>query len=208
MSGYEPLPFVILASGVGTNARVLIEHARSRPERLKACALISDQPKAPVLEVAAQLGVPTYVVSHKDEAGLLELLGRLGPRWALLAGYKRIVGRRFLDFFADQGFFRVLNVHPSLLPAYPGLGGYERAFRDGVKVSGVTMHFVDSGLDTGLPVLQEVFRREEEDTLESFSAKGRALEHRLFPLALDLAAEGRLRVRESEAGRWLSTKGN
>jgi phosphoribosylglycinamide formyltransferase-1 len=148
--------------------------------------------------------VETFVVSHREEGALLALLKRLQPRWALLAGYKRLVGQGFLDFFADSGFHRVLNVHPSLLPAYPGLGGYERAFQDGVKVSGVTVHLVDMGLDTGLCVLQESFEREDDDTLESFTAKGRKLEHKLFPRALDLAAAGRIRLREEGGRRWVS----
>jgi phosphoribosylglycinamide formyltransferase 1 len=207
MSGAEPLPFVVLASGRGSNAQVLFEHALRHPDRFRPLALISDQAGAPVLDVAARLGIPRHVVKHKDEAAMLELLDKLKPRWALLAGYKRIVGSSFLEFFRDKGFFRVLNVHPSLLPAYPGLGGFERAFRDGVKLSGVTVHLVDAGLDTGLPVLQEAFAREESDSLESFSAKGHALEHKLFPQALDLIAAGKMQVRETDQGRWFSTKG-
>src|SRR5690606_23940773 len=130
--------------------------------------LIVDR-EAPVRESVAALGVPTFLVPAKAEGELLSLLGKLSPRWAFLAGYKRLLSSATLDFFADRNFFRVINVHPSLLPAYPGLGGYERAFRDGVRVSGVTVHFVDNGLDTGLTILQEPFRREAGDDLESFS---------------------------------------
>lgn len=203
MSGAEknPMPFVILASGTGTNARVLLEHAKKHPDRLAAKAVISDRSGAPVLDMAASLGVETFVVSHREEGMMLALLKRLQPRWALLAGYKRIVPQTFLDFFADENFHRVLNVHPSLLPAYPGLGGYEKAFRDGVRVTGVTVHLVDGGLDTGPCVLQESFEREDGDDLERFTAKGQKLEHKLFPKALDLAAAGRIQVGKGD--RWV-----
>jgi phosphoribosylglycinamide formyltransferase-1 len=195
---------VILASGAGTNARVLLEHAQKHPDRLEAKAVISDRSGAPVLDLAASLGVETFVVSHREEGMLLALLKRLQPRWALLAGYKRLVGQGFLDFFADENFHRVLNVHPSLLPAYPGLHGYERAFADGVRLAGVTVHLVDGGLDTGPCVLQECFERDDEDDLASFVAKGQKLEHKIFPRALDLAAAGRIHVRKGE--RWVRRK--
>jgi len=204
-SSSAPMPFVIMVSGAGTNCMALLERAKASPERFRPVGVISDRAGAPALDLAAQAGVPTFVVGHREESTLLALLRRLAPRWALLAGYKRLVGRGFLDFFADEGFHRVLNVHPSLLPAYPGLGGYERAFRDGVKLSGVTVHLVDSGLDTGLAVLQEAFAREESDTLEMFSERGRRVEHRLYARALELAAEGRIRPREGAGGvRWVS----
>jgi phosphoribosylglycinamide formyltransferase-1 len=206
MSAIEPMPFVILASGTGTNARALIEHAKKHPEKLAVKAVISDRSGVPVLDMAAGLGVETFVVSHREEGMLLALLKRLKPRWAALAGYKRIVGQGFLDFFADDaGFHRVLNVHPSLLPAYPGLGGYERAFADGVRVSGVTVHLVDGGLDTGPCVLQASFERDDDDDLESFSAKGLKLEHKLYPKALDLAATGKIVV--SRGDRWVRIGG-
>lgn len=205
MSAPKPLPIVILASGAGTNARALIEHARQNPGRFAVKALISDRAGVPALAIAEKLGVPTHVIGHKDEAALLRLLKELKPAWALLAGYKRIVSEAFLKFFADENLgARVINVHPSLLPAYPGLGGYERAFRDGVKVAGVTVHFVNNELDAGLPILQEAFAREEADTLESFSARAQKIEHRLFCRVLDLAASGALRIQETDGSRWVS----
>jgi phosphoribosylglycinamide formyltransferase-1 len=197
MSG--PLSFVILASGTGTNARALIEHARKNPSRLEVKALISDRPEIPALGMATSLGVPTHIVNHRDEGPLLALLNKYAPRWALLAGYKRIVGPGFLGFFQDAGFSRVMNVHPSLLPAYPGLGGYERAFRDGVLASGVTVHLVDSGLDTGAPILQESFARQDGDTLEDFVKRGQKIEHKIYCQALDMAAAGKITIAKGKA---------
>ena len=203
MAPSKPLPFVILASGAGTNARALLEHALAHPDRFAPRAVISDRSGAGALEIASKLVVPTFVVNPREEGGLHALLKRFQPRWAFLAGYKRLVSPAFLDFFADEGFHRVLNVHPSLLPAYPGLNGYERAFADGVKVSGVTVHLVDNGLDSGLCVLQEAFSREEDDDVASFRAKGQAIEHKLFVEALDLAAEGKIRLGK-KGERWVS----
>jgi phosphoribosylglycinamide formyltransferase-1 len=200
------MPFVILASGTGTNARALLERARERSDAIEVKALISDREGAGALKVAEEFGVRAAVIPVKEEARLLDFLAETGAHWACLAGYKRLVSEAFLEFFSagGSGFARVLNVHPSLLPAYPGLGGYERAFRDGVKVSGVTVHLVDNGLDTGLPVLQESFQREEGDTLESFEKKGRALERKLFPRAMELAAAERIRVIEKNGARFVS----
>lgn len=198
------LRFVVLASGTGTNARALFQHA-AKASHLEAVGLVCDRPGVGALEVAEEFGVPAHVISHKDEPALLSLLAKLAPDWACLAGYKRLVSKGFLEFFHDRtlGFAKVMNVHPSLLPSYPGLNGYERAFKDGVKISGVTVHLVDDGLDTGLPILQSPFAREEGDTLETFIAKGRQLEHAMFVRALDLAAEKRIRVVEREGSRFV-----
>jgi phosphoribosylglycinamide formyltransferase 1 len=201
-----PMPFVILGSGAGTNARALLSFAADNPQLVQATAVVSDRPDAPVLDVAKEFGIPAHMIPHREESALLDLLAEGGCHWACLAGYRRIVGEGFLNFFSvgSRGFSRVLNVHPSLLPAYPGLGGYERAYRDGVRLSGVTVHLVDSGLDTGPTVLQESFRRDESDTPEAFEAKGRALERKLYPQALELAARNRIRVRDVHGSRWVS----
>ncbi len=197
MLANSPTSFVILASGTGTNARALLQRAKEKPELLAIKALVSDRPNVPALAVANEFGVPAHVIAHGEEKTLLELLKSVKAQWACLAGYKKIVGKNFLEFFASpEGFFRVLNVHPSLLPAYPGLNAYVRAFQDNVAKSGVTVHLVDQGVDTGPIVLQESFVREKNDTLESFEAKGRALELRLFPQAMELAAAGKIRIGE------------
>jgi phosphoribosylglycinamide formyltransferase 1 len=206
MSGSSPLPFVILASGTGSNARALLQSAQLHPSLLRCVGLVTDRAQVPALDIAAEFGVDSAVIPAKEPAQLLEFLRQKEPRWACLAGYKRIVPQRFLDFFHDAslGFARVMNVHPSLLPAYPGLHGYQRAFADGVKVSGVTVHLVDAGLDTGHVILQKSFERGEPDTEASFIAKGRAIELELFPAALKLAAENRIRLRTGAGARWIS----
>lgn len=196
--------FVVLASGKGSNAEALLSHAKQK--NYKALALISDRTNVPALDVAKKFGVPSFVFTTAQQEEQTKLLQELTPQWAFLAGYKKMVSKHFLDFFFDKerGYSRVLNVHPSLLPAYPGLKGYERAFRDGVKVTGVTVHLVDAGLDTGLPVLQEAICRNEEESLEDLVSKGQSVEHRLFSTALDLAAENKISIRRDGEALWAS----
>jgi len=200
------LPFVILASGTGTNARALLQAAEQESSLLRCVGLVSDRASAPALEIAAEFGVEAAVIPASNPAQLLDYLKQKEPRWACLAGYKRIVPDSFLQFFHDEalGFARVMNVHPSLLPAYPGLHGYRRAFADGVKVSGVTVHLVDGGLDTGHVILQRSFTRGTHDTESSFTAKGRAIELELFPAALKHAAAGRIKLQGGAGSRFIS----
>lgn len=202
------LPIVILASGTGTNARVLMEYAKEYPEHLKVVAVISDRPEVGVLAIAKEFGVATYIVDHRSESTLLALMQKLKPSWACLAGYKRKVGQGFLDHFWDAslGFSRIMNIHPSLLPAFPGLNGYKSAFEAGVKVAGVTVHLVDAGLDTGKTILQECFERDDDDTLETFEKKGRKIEHKIYVNAVKLAAAGRVRLVTKNGATFVSTE--
>ena len=198
------LSFVVLASGEGTNAQAILNYALKNPNRFQPLALISDRGGIPALQKAQDLGIPTFVLDGKAQ---LEKCRELAPRWAFLAGYKRLVSSEFLDFFYDSDWKlnRVLNIHPSLLPAYPGLKGYEKAFADGLRLSGITIHFVDSGMDTGMPLLQESFRRLESDTLNDFIRRGQELEHRLYTEAMELVAENKISI--SPGRRWVSISG-
>lgn len=195
--------FVIFASGEGSNAEALIKFAQN--QNYKAVGLVSDR-EAPVVEMAQKMGLLVKVIPHKEEEKLLVALNEMSPTWCFLAGYKRILGEKVLNFFFDKEkkFSKILNIHPSLLPAYPGLDGYRRAFVDGVRISGVTVHLVDSGLDTGLPVIQREFYREESDTLEDFVAKGKSIEHQIFPEALQLAMENKITLKNIHGSRWIS----
>lgn len=188
---------VILASGRGSNAQALMDFARANPELVCVVGLISDRPGVGALDLAESFAVPSFVVDYRQEEALLSVLEKLSPDWACLAGYKRKVGAGFLRFFEDKerGYFRVLNVHPSLLPAYPGLNGYERAWKDKLKETGVTVHFVDQGLDTGTPLLQEAFPLYPGDSLADVEARGLSVEHRLFPEALKMAVLGRIKIK-------------
>ena len=190
---------LILASGRGSNAAAIMDHAAARPDLMEVVGLVSDRPEAFALEEARKRKVESFIIAHQNEGSLLSILRRLKPDWACLAGYKRVLGEKFLKIFWDekQGYYRVLNVHPSLLPAFPGLHGYRQAFVAGVKISGVTVHLVDTGLDSGPIVLQAPLERQEEDSLASFEERGQRLEHQLFLRALDLAVGGRLVLKKN-----------
>ena len=105
--------------------------------------------------------------------------------WALLAGYMRLMTPLLLNHFKrEDGLYQMINIHPSLLPSFAGVDGYGDAFRYGVKVSGCTVHLVDEGMDSGPILLQDVFKRESKDTLESFKSRGMALEYEVYAKAL------------------------
>ncbi len=187
-------PVVILASGRGSNARALMQFAQDNPKLVHVSGLISDRADAGALAIAEAFSVPSFVVDHKNDEEMLSLLSRLMPKWACLAGYMRLVSGNFLKFFSDKehGYYRVLNVHPSLLPHYPGLNGYERAWKDKRKETGVTVHLVDHGLDTGRAILQEKFPILPGDSVEDVEKRGLVVEHRLYCEALKLAVTGKI----------------
>ena len=187
----------ILASGRGSNAANLIDFSSQEP-RLSIVCLVTDNPGAQVLERAKNGNVPGYCISRKGmgrsehERNILDKLESHKAEWVFLAGYMRILSGDFLRaFLAPHGkYSKVINIHPSLLPDLPGLNAYQRAFEEGRDFSGVTVHFVDEGVDTGRIICQERFKREESDTLEDFTQRGLALEHRLYRKAVQLILKG------------------
>ncbi len=193
--------FFIMASGTGSNAEKLAEVALENQWELKG--LICDREKAPVLEKMERLGVRYWVVPfpHKEEGVLLErrkahcdlvveLISELvNPEeeiWLFLAGYQRLLSPEFLQKFFDKDLRvnRVINIHPSLLPLFPGRDGYGEAYRAQVNESGCTVHFVDEGMDTGPIIVQMKFQCNPKDSLEEFKAQGLALEHKVYPRVL------------------------
>ncbi len=185
----------ILASGTGTNALNLIANVPNKaPFPVMAC-LISDNPDAPVLDKASRLGVDAVALPYArapgtalteaktaHEAALLSRLRALEVSWLFLAGYRRILSPGFLrDFHAAAGApKRIINIHPSLLPAFPGKDGYGDAYAAGVTRHGATVHFVDEGIDTGPIILQRAYEVEPGTAFDRFKALGLALEHRLY----------------------------
>lgn len=169
-------------------------------EDIEVVGLISDQKEAKALARAESFAVPTAVcpvdkkTKEEQELEMLEVLRHWQAEWICLCGYMRLLSPSFLEHFPLGGteLTRVLNIHPSLLPAFPGLDAYEKAFRYGVKVAGATVHFVDRGMDTGPVILQRTFNRQDGDTLEDFKNRGLALEYKLYREALDLIRHGRL----------------
>jgi len=189
----EPLLIGVLVSGAGTNLQVLIDQVHGREARIVGVA--SDQPAAPALGRADRAGIATAAFPLEPgqeraerDARMAAWLAERGAGLVVLAGYMRLLGPGFLDCFPQA----VINVHPSLLPAFPGLGAIEQALAYGVQVFGVSVHFVDGGIDTGPLILQGAVALPQARSAEDIVAALRPLEHTLLPEAVRLFARGAL----------------
>jgi phosphoribosylglycinamide formyltransferase 1 len=184
----------VLASGAGTNLQALLDTVHGHEAEVVAVA--SDKPEAPALERARARGVPTAVFaggdypdrSRRDEA-IADWLVERGARLIVLAGYTQLLSPGFLRRFPDA----VINVHPALLPAFPGLRVIAQAVDYGVKVFGVTVHYVDDGVDSGPVILQAAIDLPDANDPDEVHEALRPLEHRLLPEAVRLFAAGALR---------------
>lgn len=189
----ERLPIAVLVSGTGTNLQALLDTVHGREAEVVAVA--SSSAEAPALQRARSRGVPTAAFAradYSDRDARDEALGRWvaerGARLVVLAGYMQLLGKAFLERFPNA----VINVHPSLLPAFPGVAAVEQALSYGVKVFGVTVHFVDEGTDTGPVILQRAVELPAAREPAEVMAALRPLEHALLPEAVRLLAGGRL----------------
>jgi phosphoribosylglycinamide formyltransferase-1 len=189
----------ILASGRGSNFDALLQSTREPSHPAEIVVLVSDRPDAPVLTRAEGQGVPCVLVDPGTRRGAWAVEGVARLRDALrehrvdavcLAGFMRIVPPEIVREFPN----RMLNVHPALLPAFPGLRAQRQALRAGVKVAGCTVHLVDDGVDTGPIVLQAAVPVEPDDTEDTLAARILEQEHRIYPEALRRLAEGRILV--------------
>jgi phosphoribosylglycinamide formyltransferase 1 len=185
------LPIAVLVSGRGTNLQALLDTVHGVEAEVVGVA--SSLPDAPALSRAEGHGIPTRVFRRGDfpdrlarDVALAEWLVERGARVVVLAGYMELLGEGFLERFPDG----VINVHPSLLPAFPGLGAIEQGLAYGVKVFGVTVHFVDAGVDSGAVILQGAVELPDAGTPEEVLAALRPLEHALLPEAVRLLARG------------------
>lgn len=189
----------VLASGRGSNFRALAERCREPAFPAEVVCLVTDDASAEAIVVAQDFGIPW----HRVDAG--ERRGRLAPGvegeivrvcdaartdLVVLAGFMRVLDGELLARFAG----RILNVHPSLLPSFKGLGAQRQALDYGVKVAGCTVHFVDASVDGGPIVLQAAVHVAEGDSVESLRARVLEAEHRIVPRAVELFANGRLRI--------------
>jgi phosphoribosylglycinamide formyltransferase-1 len=187
----------VLASGRGSNFRALV--AASRAARMPAdiVVLISDRADAGAVALARAEGIEAVVLPPREHPGreahdkaVTDALEARRVGLVCLAGYMRILGAGFVEHFRG----RLLNIHPALLPAFPGLHAQRQALEHGVRVAGATVHFVDEGTDTGPIVLQATVPVRPEDTEATLSERILAEEHRIYPEAVRLFAEGRLQV--------------
>jgi len=187
----------VLISGRGSNLAALLEAARQPGYPARVEVVVSNEPAAAGLCRAREAGVSAVVVDHRayrtrqaHERALVAALREHGVEWVCLAGYQRILRGPLLEAFPR----RVLNIHPALLPAFPGTHAQRQALEYGVRVSGCTVHFVDSGVDTGPIILQAAVPVEPDDTEQKLSERILREEHRLYPQAVALAVSGRLRL--------------
>ena len=192
-----PSRVVVLVSGGGTNLQSLLDAERAGTlGDATVVGVVSNRPGVRALERAEAAGVPTRVLDHRAfadraafDAALRAEVEALGADLVVLAGFMRVLTEGFLAGFVD----RVINIHPSLLPAFPGVRGPAQALQYGVKIAGCTVHFVDAGLDTGAVIAQAAVPVRDDDTDETLAARILVEEHRLLPAAVTDLAAGRLR---------------
>jgi len=196
----SPLPVVILISGRGSNLQAIIDAIANDRLPVIVRAVISNRPDAGGLQRAAKAGITTAVIDHSlypdraaFDAALQECIERFQPALVVLAGFMRILTAGFVHHY--QG--RMLNIHPSLLPDFPGLHTHQQVLEAGCKRHGASIHFVTEAVDGGPVVLQARIPVQQHDTVTTLAARVLEQEHRLYPLAIRWFAEQRLRLDDS-----------
>lgn len=195
----------VLASGRGSNFQSILDAIASGVLKAEVVLLITDNPGAYAIERARQRGIGHLVLRPRDFGSrdhyynivAKELQQRMVDL-VVLAGFMRVVGKPLIDAYPNK----IMNIHPALLPSFPGLHGQQQAHEYGVKISGCTVHFVDEGMDTGPIIIQAAVPVMDGDTADSLSERILACEHRIYPEAIRLYSEGRLDV----VGRRVSIK--
>ena len=197
----DALRVAVLASGRGSNLQAVIDAIEAGTVQAKIVAVISNKKDAPALERATRHGLSALFVDPKPYAGrpdsreaydreLLDLLKQHDVELVLLAGYMKIVTRVLVEAFMS----RMMNIHPSLLPSFPGLDVQKKAIDWGCKLAGCTVHFVTEGVDEGPIILQAAVPTLDDDTPDTLAIRILEQEHKIYPRAVQLFAEGRLRV--------------
>lgn len=190
---------VFLASGRGSNFSASVEYIRKKKLKVEILALVSDNPDAKALAIAEKFGIPTKVVPYSSYSSkldyhrdLLRVVEAFRPDLIVACGYMRILKPDFVQSFPNQ----IMNVHPSLLPSFPGLDSQKQALDYGVKVAGCTVHFVWEGVDTGPIILQKAIAIRPEWTEKELSLAILKEEHEILPLAIQLFCEDKLKIKE------------
>jgi phosphoribosylglycinamide formyltransferase 1 len=192
-----PFPIAVLASGTGSNLQAILDTLHGRGE-VEVVAVAGDKPHAPALARAERAGVPTASFPLADHGGdraardaaMANWLAQRGTALVVLAGYMQLLMPGFLARFPRA----VVNVHPALLPAFPGLDAVGQALAHGVRVFGVTVHFVDEGVDTGPIILQRAIELPHARDADEVLARLHAIEHELLPEAIRLIARGAVHI--------------
>jgi len=197
----DPLRIVVLASGRGSNLQAVIDAIEAGQVQARIVAVISNKKEAPALDRARKHGLKDLFVDPKPFVGrpdsreaydhaLLDSLRQHNVELILLAGYMKIVTAVLVNAYANQ----MMNIHPSLLPAFPGLDVQKKAIEWGCKLAGCTVHFVTEGVDEGPIILQAAVPILDQDTPETLAARILEQEHKLYPRAVQLFAEGRIQI--------------
>ncbi|WP_243148590.1 phosphoribosylglycinamide formyltransferase [Oenococcus sicerae] len=188
----DQIKLAVFASGNGTNFTALVDYVQENLPQVSIVRLIVDHRDAYVIERARKAQIPTTYINyvkagskHEAEAQIMAQLTSDQVQGILLAGFMRIIGADLLAAFPNK----IINIHPALLPSFPGQHGIEDAFDYGVKVTGVTIHYINSQIDSGRIIAQQPVRIEEDDDLASLAAKIHAVEHRLYPQTLKYLVE-------------------
>jgi phosphoribosylglycinamide formyltransferase-1 len=200
----RPARIVVLISGRGSNMRALVERGHDPAMGYEVAAVVADQPGAGGLAIARDLGVPAHLVAAdksiarpRYDEQLAATIDPYEPSLIVLAGFMRILSPEFVSRYEG----RILNIHPALLPRYPGLHTHQRAIDARDDQHGATVHFVTAELDRGAAVIQARVRVEPEDDAQSLSARVQVLEHHIYPIAVRWFCAGRLRYAQGRA--WL-----
>jgi phosphoribosylglycinamide formyltransferase-1 len=193
----ESVNIAVFASGKGTNFAAIARAVKSGKIKANLALLVCDNPKAAVLAKAKRAGVRTALIKREDfleskdfEGKIIEHLESNKIDLVVLAGYMRILGATLIERYRNK----IINIHPSILPAFKGTKGIKDAFEYGVKITGVTVHFVDEKMDHGPIILQANLKIEEGDTPESLEIKIHKIEHKIYPEAISLFVEGKLKI--------------
>ena len=187
----------VLLSGRGSNFIAIHEEIASGALNASIAGVLSNIPDAPGLEKAREFGYPVHAVPHKGmerrahEMEVEKVIDAAAPRFIVLAGYMRILGPEFIGKYRH----RILNIHPALLPSFPGVHAQKQAFDYGVKLAGCTVHFVDEGTDTGPIILQKAVPVYDADTLEDLEARILEQEHRAYAEAIGLLLDSKWEIR-------------
>jgi phosphoribosylglycinamide formyltransferase-1 len=193
----------VLISGSGTNLGAILSAVRDGRLDARVKVVVSNREDAGGLTKARAAGVPTRVLSHKAypsreafDGAVVDTLREAGVQWVVLAGFMRVVTPVLLDAFKD----RVVNIHPALLPAFPGVDAQAQAVAYGARIAGCTVHFVDAGVDTGPIIAQAAVPVEDDDDRDALAARILVEEHALLVRVLGWIAEGRVSISTPEGG--------
>jgi phosphoribosylglycinamide formyltransferase 1 len=188
----------VLVSGSGTNLQAIIEAIEAGKIEGKICIVISDNPDAYAIKRAKKYNIKTQYINYKEfsnreeyDKKIISVLKEKDCDLVVLAGYMKILTPYFINAYKNK----IMNIHPALLPSFPGLHVQKKAIDHGVKVSGCTVHFVDEGLDSGPIIIQQVVEVKDDDTEESLAERILREEHRIYPRAIQLFSEGKLIIK-------------